>query len=539
MLNHRERSRGEGGVSALLLAGSLLLLLGMAAVAIDLGAGFNERRQDQSSADAAALAAGVELLIGNGESDAVAAAKSFVDQNLGRTLTAAQWSECTDPGFVGITGNEGANGLDPDEPCISFGQGSSGQAFSVIRVRVPTQSTNTSFGRVLGVLSLQTSAAAEVQLIPLLDQGAFPASVFNGTAAGVNVCIKTGTGSTNQTSCGDPSTGNFGNFNPFFYTEIHPSNPASRCDSGGSVEALGFVMANGLDHSLGTADGAGLGERVNGASCPQNPGPINPDRVRSGSGYSNSDVTKGLVTGGSFDNTPYVGRLAKPSPWSSSATYGTATIFGIRIDNRPLWTFIDPDQAELVDDAVNAATSPSPPFRACEDAADGPEYINNPPDGESALEKAQEALIQCLQAFVSLTTPPEDGLFTADLFDSPRLTIVPEYHQTESIGNNACCYDLKTFRPVYLNSVWTAHGPQWTCNPPIATSPGDFCRHDPGRAGAISINAAGQQRINSADAIVLNCDMLGGVEAPAEKCKKIETISGSGATTFVNLFLTR
>ena len=530
------RSNRESGVSALILASSLLLLMGMAAVTVDLGAAFNERRQDQSSADAAALAAGVEILIGNSYEEAVAAAKSFVDQNLGRTLTAAQWSQCTDTDHVGLTTREAANGLDPSQPCISFGQSAGGQAFSHIRVRVPVQETPTTFGRVLGVFTLQTSAAAEVELVPLLGQGAFPASVFNGTAAGTTVCIKTGTGSANQTSCGDPSTGNFGNFRPYFYTEIHPSNPNSMCNDGSSVNALGFIMSNGLDHSLGIAPGAGLGTRVNGDSCPGQSGPINPDRVRSGSGYSNNDVTQGLISGGTWDSTPYVGRLTKPTPWSGS--YGAATIFTRPVDNRPLWTFIDPAQALLADVAVNVATPQVPAFAACSAAAAGPSFITTLAE-EPAFETAQAALTQCLTAFAGLPIPPADGLFVEALFDSPRLTIVPEYHQLVPIGNNSCCYDLKGSQPVYLNSVWTAHGPQWTCSPAMSTASGDYCRHDPGRAGSITINAAGQQRVASASAIVLNCDLLGGAAPSADKCKKIEATSGNFFTNFVNLFLTK
>lgn len=543
----------QRGVSALLVAGSMLLLMGMAAIAIDLGAAYNERRQDQSAADAAALAAGLELILGNQELDAVTEAKALVDENLGRVLhdpsapaTDTAWINCTDPGALNSTN---VPGLDPSQPCISFGDGPNGQAFGKIRVRVPDQTTATTFGRILGVLAIDTFAIAEVDLVPLLEQGAFPASVFNGAPAGGTVCIKTGTGSSNQTSCGDPSTGNFGSFNPYFYREVNPTNPASICNSGGSVEALGYVMSNGLDHSLGIAPGENQGTAVNGATCPGSPGPINPDRVRSGSGYSNDDVTKGLISGGTFDSTPYVGRLTKPpsvddpsDDWSGN--HGTITVFGENLDNRPLWTFLDSTQAVLADAAITADTAPGPLFDRCEQASQGPNSISDtdPLSQEwQDFTDAEAHLVACLTAYANLTAGDvlEDGIFVELLFDSPRLTIVPEYHQSAPIGNNACCYDLADFRPVYLNSIWTANGPQWTCDGAVESVPGDFCRHDPGREGTITINAAGQRRVNSANAIVLNCDMLAGVDAPAEKCKKIEVIGGGTATNFINLFLTR
>ena len=53
----------ERGASALLVALSMLMLLGFAALAVDIGAGFNERRQDQNAADAAVLGGALEVLL--------------------------------------------------------------------------------------------------------------------------------------------------------------------------------------------------------------------------------------------------------------------------------------------------------------------------------------------------------------------------------------------------------------------------------------------------------------------------------------------
>lgn len=52
-----KKSRNERGASVVLVAGSLLLLMGMASLAIDGGFAFNERRGTQNAADLAALAA--------------------------------------------------------------------------------------------------------------------------------------------------------------------------------------------------------------------------------------------------------------------------------------------------------------------------------------------------------------------------------------------------------------------------------------------------------------------------------------------------
>ena len=45
----------ERGATAVLVAASLFMLMGFAALVVDVGAGFNERRQDQSAADFAVL----------------------------------------------------------------------------------------------------------------------------------------------------------------------------------------------------------------------------------------------------------------------------------------------------------------------------------------------------------------------------------------------------------------------------------------------------------------------------------------------------
>ncbi len=52
----------ERGVSAVLIALSMMLVLGFAAVAIDLGFGFNERRQDQTAADLGVMAGAVNYV---------------------------------------------------------------------------------------------------------------------------------------------------------------------------------------------------------------------------------------------------------------------------------------------------------------------------------------------------------------------------------------------------------------------------------------------------------------------------------------------
>lgn len=506
----------DRGASAILIAGSMFMLLGFAAIAIDFSAGVNERRLDQSSVDTSALSAGVEFIVTGSVQNAVNTVKTFANNNLNRTVSNAQWTACTDSGALAFPSNT-IPGVINGSNCISFGPNDSGVAFSKIRVRLPNQTSPPFFSKILGSTGIVTSAFAEVQLDTLFAAGAFPAAVFANAGTGDSFCIKTGTGAASSQSCGDPSTGDFGNFQPYFYTELAPGNPSTLCTSGNQVAPLSRSLADGLDHFLGISL-TPIGTKRNGANCPGFPGPLFPDRVDSGSGNSPTDLTDGLIKGGNYDGA-YTGRFTRKI-WSSP-DYGTATIFGQAIDNRPLWSYIDTD----------VLSEDTPP--ACSNAANGPKQNTGPTD-EKAYTDAQTAMKDCLA-----DEGVPDSLFVEDLYLSPRLTIVPRYWEAGSLGNNACCYNIKAFVPAFLDGIWTGNGPQWTCDGGIINDAANgFCKHEPGRAGTIHINANGSQKLSSTSAIVLNCDLLPGVDPPEEKCKKISTGAGT-AEVYLNLYLTK
>ena len=502
------------------VAMTLLVLMGFAAIAVDYGLGVTERRLDQNTADTAALSGGVELIVSGDPQTMVDTIKSYVDNNLDRAVPASDWSTCSDPGALAFA-TDAIPGITGGSECISLGESSDGVAFGRLRVRIPDQTTETAFAKVLGVAGLTTSAAAEIQLEDLLASGAFPAAVFSGAGAGDFFCIKTGT--SGQASCGDPSTGDFGNFQPYFYTEISAGNPSTLCTSGNQVVPLSRTMADGIDHFLGISP-TPTGSRRNGNDCPQFPGPLFPDRVDSGGGNSPDDLTGGLITGGNYDGS-FTGRLTRRI-WGG---YGTATIFGNNIDNRPLWSYIDTG-------VLDAAGGLGAGFDVCYDAAGGPTNHANSADvvAEAAFIAAQADLVACMS---DPDTP--DSIFHTDLYESPRLTIVPRYWESTSIGNNACCYNIKAFVPVFIDGIWTAEGPQWTCDGGmIRDTANGFCKHEPGRSGTLSMGASGLRKLSSAGAYVLNCDLLPGVEAPEEKCKKVG-VGPDPDEVFLNLYLVK
>ncbi|HKX75317.1 MAG TPA: Tad domain-containing protein [Acidimicrobiia bacterium] len=488
-------SSSDRGATALLIALCLLLIMGMAAFAIDISAAKNERRLDQNGADASVLAGALEYALGGSAQSVVDTAKAYVATNV-RAVPAGDWAACTDPDALPLLSSS-IPGITGGSACISF---QFGPDDALMRVRVPNQQTDTTFGRVLGVTQIDTFAFAEATIFET-SNGAFPAGVFSSVGPGAEVCIKTGTAG-GRDSCGASTTGDFGNFNPYFYTELSSGPQSSLCNSGNQPQPLSRAIADGLDHRLGTTPSA-PGNRVNGGDCPGFPGPLNPNRVDSGGGYSNNDVTDGMITGGSWPSASdnFSGRLRR-GPYVD----GSFEIFGRDIDNKPLWEYID---------------TSLPMNATCQNAA-----AQNPTDATSVI--AAEAIMKtCLAT--------ESGqIFSADLANTMRLATVPQYHQSAPLGSNVCCYDIANFVPVFIQGLWTEFGAQWTCNGVFIDPTLSFCMHEPGMNGDIDrTGGPGQQKIDSASAIVLGCHHL-----PPPLCQVISG-GGSAGNQFYELELTR
>ncbi|HUP14512.1 MAG TPA: pilus assembly protein TadG-related protein [Acidimicrobiia bacterium] len=501
----------ERGATAILVAICLLLLMGMAALAIDISAAKNERRLDQNGADSSVLAGALEYALGGSAQSVVDEAKLFVDNNV-RIVPGTDWTACVDPQALAVLSSS-IPGITGGSGCISF---QFGPDDALMRVRVPNQQTGTSFGRVLGVNQIATFAAAEATIFETAN-GSFPAGVFAGASGGDEFCIKTGSAG-GRDSCGGSTTGDFGSFQPYFYTEFGIGPQTSLCASGNAPAPLSRSMADGLDHRLGTTP-TQPGTRENGDDCPGFPGPLNPNRVDSGGGYSNNDITDGLVMGGRWPGNSdlFTGRLTR-GPYVGQVDAGTGgvfSLFGRSLDNRPLWTYIDPTEADSV---------------SCQRAAEmpgTPSFPFSPSSGPAIADwaAAEDLMQQCL-------AQETDLLFTSDIANTHRLSSVPQYHQATALGSNACCYDIRNFVPIFIQGLWTNEGPQWTCNGVTVVS-GSHCQHDPGMQGSISIAASGQQKVDSASALVIDCNQL-----PVPVCQSVAG-SGAGDNAFFVLELTR
>ena len=105
-----EKHRGERGQFLVLFVLALVVMLGFVALTIDVGLAFQERRNAQNGADAAALAAAEDLRDGKGTAVAVATAQSYLaahgyqspDDTVTINIPPASGNHAGDPSYVEV-----------------------------------------------------------------------------------------------------------------------------------------------------------------------------------------------------------------------------------------------------------------------------------------------------------------------------------------------------------------------------------------------------------------------------------------------------
>jgi hypothetical protein len=314
---------------------SMLLLMGVAALVVDIGLAMNERRQDQSAADVGALTAlqlakpspgcsGSTCLTEarvNGANAAIDVANDSLDDP-----TLADWSNAALCGTApaGFT-------VSSVSACVAFTAG-----LDRAWVRIPTIASPTHFGRLLGDEEISVSAHA------IADQGfENPGPVLPfllpGNAGDTDYnCLKTGP-NPSWGVCEDlPSSGNFGSMDFFLY-----GNPARNTTAKCSGDTNGRLVSNiarGVDHPLGkhpTGSGPGIEE-------PSNCGNLGaePDMAQGQPGVG-SALEAGLVYGGSgysLDGSPYDGRIEDGSGFKVRNAGGGQP--QTKVDDTPLWDYL-------------------------------------------------------------------------------------------------------------------------------------------------------------------------------------------------------
>mgnify|MGYP002336223756 CR=1 FL=1 len=519
MMSRRTRAvrvvgrKNDEGLTMVLVALTLVIMMVFAAFAIDLGLVYNERRLDQNVADASAMSGGIELLGAGGNlQELVDEVKSKANINLGTNVD-SQWSTCTDSSALFWKSNDAKLGLTGGSACISFSSG-----FDRVRVRLPNQSVSTVFGRVVGVNSFTTNAFAEVG-VKTRGSGAFPSAVFAPAQGGDQACLVTGP--SNAENCGSPASGQFGSFKPYFYTELSASNPSSQCTSGEQKAPLARAFAEGLDHSLGYFPGGWdplttyttAQARKNGSGCPSAALPGFPNIVSGGGGFDSQGLYWGLVQGDTYDGS-YTGRLAQ-GPYRSTGSYvsTTASIFGTAIDNAPIWMFLK--------DGIGA---PSDCAAASAFTAD------------YTVAKVS-TMIDCLKKWV----PAHGEIFVDAIGDSQRLTTVPKFAETgfdcdkkaDPTCDNDKDYHINNFQPVFFEAMFAAAGGSFTCSSPSPTD-ATTCEQHAGQSSTWTA-PAGQRKVSSVSALIVPCGSL-----PSEICRRLDpTPPNDPAGIFYSLEMVR
>lgn len=133
----------EDGAVAVIVALFMIVLLAFAALTVDLGIAWAERRQDQTAVDAAVMAGAIEYVRSNPtDADVVALVQDYVERNIGYPADATGWSGCPAPtdGFAPLAGNN----------CVSLKLAGTISNATLLKVRLPDQVIETSFAKLIG-----------------------------------------------------------------------------------------------------------------------------------------------------------------------------------------------------------------------------------------------------------------------------------------------------------------------------------------------------------------------------------------------------
>jgi Flp pilus assembly protein TadG len=299
-----------------MVAGSLLLLMGLAAIALDGGMGFSEKRQAQAAVDFGALAAlqGATSCPSPCTSAAAAnagaaEAMTVVAANLpGRTLT---WASCTDPAkpakFTIVAAST---------PCVSFTSN-----FSEARVRLPSDAMATSFGRVVGRNTITVRAEAQAGQSSQATSSIVPFAFGGGTLT----CLYSNQAPQTVPPCNGPNNGNFGYLDIMQYGNVDLGTTAD-CTNGGALARLASNIALGSDHILGTwSSGSPIVNDL--AACPNRS--ESPNEIQVQTGAPSDPITSGLVTNANA-------RLL------CTGSGACTTVRSRSLNNQPLWAYLMP-----------------------------------------------------------------------------------------------------------------------------------------------------------------------------------------------------
>ncbi len=268
-MNERSFSSEEGAVLPI-VALLIVVLLVFAAFTVDLGAAWGQRTLNQSAADAGVMGGGIGFIGDPPQTnwEIVYEVEKYVDLNLGyqislvdstpgadpyaQTLGGGAWAGCTDP-KVTVTG-EFYPLVDTDgnviNKCVSLSTTLTDSGQRIFRVVLPTQQTDTSFARIIGIDQIATAAFAEADLHFAAGGGGSLPFVVPSNAE-TSYCIGEMPPGLAQSPCSGSNTGKYGQIISPWHGTDDPGTPAC---TGDNQKALQSNIALGLDHQVRVAE---------------------------------------------------------------------------------------------------------------------------------------------------------------------------------------------------------------------------------------------------------------------------------------------
>lgn len=467
------RRGDERGAVAILVASSLVLLVGLSAIAIDLSEGFNARRQDQTAADLTALAIG---LYASDPQAGVTAALTDARSNLPVSYTNAEWetlwSNCTDParpaGFTSLPAPSGwtATSL----ACISSNPSVQGKA--EVRVRIPDQLTAAHFGQVIGSTGLTTSAVAHASLRYKQGGAVMPMGLSYGTGNGTQ-CLSSSPPALATYPCTGPTTGNFGSLNiPLWGNPDFGTGTTANCTP--DFNQLIQNLAGGADHlitqtkpglpgsggpspaSLSTAVDDGWAKKD---ACTTSSGTaVATDALPSGTLVNTLETRTGLVFGamqkgliGDIDNLtatyagfpPRLQTLVDSSRWVGIRERSGPVQQEWRLDNTPVWYYLR-EPSDLPSDLPVGIGAVCNKNYLLAQSFNSTTY----PTARSAF----EACLAAYDAYLATSPNPVEPLFLDSILENPRFVWAPEFHYSPFPTGNSW-QPIYQFRPLYIDGL--------------------------------------------------------------------------------------
>jgi hypothetical protein len=475
----------EDGAILPIVALLIIILLGFAAIAVDLGAAWGQRTLNQSAADAGVMGGGIGFIGDPPQTneEIVADVESYVDQNLGYQISAAsgalgggEWATCVDPK---VTAGEFYPLIDGEgsviNPCVSLSAELSETGERIFRVLLPTQQMDTLFGGILGFDQIATGAFAEADLHFSTGGGGSLPFVMPADAD-EHYCIGDMPPGLAQSPCDGSNTGKSGDIiSPWHGSEDYPGTDA--CPGSGTLNPLQSNIALGLDHQVRVAEGNDLDSDWSPADgqddCDARDSGEFPYALQLGQG--SESIQPGFAGLGPYGDVALVpGRLRQGGglnggilpdddghvssvPLNGSNNTRAVSDKGgdIWLDNVGLWEYLLTDE-----NAYGGNDGP------CD--GNNVEFTGDPTNADPYLQfpggqKATAAMAACLASLPDLDTDddPIDVFDDDKMLTSPRFALVPQLHvngaQLNGMTPNTFT-NIKAFIPVYIQATF------WNCN---------------------------------------------------------------------------